>query len=256
MKKYLLIAGILAVCTGLILSDAVRAARTTFLKIGPGQAVVSVLEGTAAVTSPGKKVARSLRPGDLLNGGDEVATGRGSRLELTLPDRSRVRFADNTRFKILQISAAEETKSRDIRIHMTVGRVWAKVSKSFTGRSRFDVSCNNAVSGVRGTVWRMNVETDQSALVRVYDGEVNVAGGKKALEEVKSMARPSPRLKAPTPIPGPHKVTMEEWTYIVRSLQEIRIDRNGVATKPFSFSPEADRDAWVDWNKEQDRANE
>jgi len=253
MKKYLWIAGLLAVCVGLALSDPVRAARTTFLKIGPGQAVVSVLEGTATVTSPGKRGVRVLRAGDLLNGGDEVATGRRSRLELTLPDRSLVRFADNTRFKVLQISAAEVTKSRDIRIHMAVGRSWAKVSKTFTGRTRFDLSCENAVAGVRGTVWRMNVDADRSALVRVYDGEVNVTGGGKAMEEVKSLLNPPPRLTAPKPIPGPRKVTMEEWTYIVRSLQEIRIDKNGVATKPFSFSPEADRDEWVDWNKERDQ---
>lgn len=251
MRTYLWMAGLLALCVGLVLSDPVGAARTTFLKIGPGQAVVSVLQGSATVTTPGRKGVRSLRAGDLLSGGDEIATGARSKLELTLPDRSQVRFADNTRFKILQISAAEETKSRDIRIHMAVGRSWAKVSKAFTGKGRFDVSCENAVAGVRGTVWRMNVETDQSALVRVYDGEVNVAGGKKALEEVKS--RTPVRLTAPKPIAGPHKVTMEEWTYIVRSMQEIRIDKTGVPSKPFSFSPEADRDEWVDWNKELDR---
>ncbi len=251
MRTYLWMAGLLALCVGLVLSDPVGAARTTFLKIGPGQAVVSVLQGSATVTTPGRKGVRTLRAGDLLSGGDEIATKARSKLELTLPDRSQVRFADNTRFKILQISAAEETKSRDIRIHMAVGRSWAKVSKAFTGKGRFDVSCENAVAGVRGTVWRMNVETDQSALVRVYDGEVNVAGGKKTLEEVKS--RTPMRLTAPKPIAGPHKVTMEEWTYIVRSMQEIRIDKAGVPSKPFSFSPEADRDEWVDWNKELDR---
>ncbi|NPU83819.1 MAG: FecR domain-containing protein [Syntrophaceae bacterium] len=253
MKKYLWIAGLLAVCVGLALSDPVRAARATFLKIGPGQAVVSVLEGSATATSPGKKGARSLRAGDLLRGGDEVVTGRRSRLELTLPDRSVVRFADNTRFKILQISTEEASKRRDVRIHMSLGRGWAKVSKTFTGRSRFDLSCENAVAGVRGTVWRMNVDADQSAMVRVYDGEVNVAGGQKTMDEVKSQAGPSMRLTAPKPIAGPRKVTMEEWTYIVRSLQEIRIDKNGTASKPFSFSPEADRDEWVDWNKERDQ---
>jgi hypothetical protein len=36
-------------------------------------------------------------------------------------------------------------------------------------------------------------------------------------------------------------------------MQEIRIDKTGVPSKPFSFSPEADRDEWVDWNKELDR---
>ncbi|MGV8081036.1 MAG: FecR domain-containing protein [Syntrophales bacterium] len=253
MKTYLWIIGVLAVCVGLALSDPVRAARATFLKIGPGQAVVSVLQGSATVKTPGEKGSRSLKAGDLLSGGDEVVTGRRSRLELTLPDRSSVRFADNTRFKILQISAVEASKSRDVRIHMTVGRTWAKVSKSFTGRSNFSLSCENAVAGVRGTVWRMNVDPDQSALVRVYDGEVNVSGGRKTMDEIKSQTGPSMRLTAPKPIPGPTKVTMEEWTYIVRSLQEIRIDKTGVASKPFSFSPEADRDEWVDWNKELDQ---
>ncbi len=253
MKKHFWITGLLAVCVALILSDSVQAARATFLKIGPGQAVVSVLQGSATVTTPGKKGARSLKAGDLLKGGDEVVTGRRSRLELTLPDRSQVRFADNTRFKILQISVAEADKNRDVRFHMSLGRSWAKVSKTFTGRSRFDVSCENAVAGVRGTVWRMNVDNDQSAMVRVYDGEVNVAGGGKTMDEIRSQVKPSMRLTAPKPIAGPHAVSMKEWTQIVRALQEIRIDKNGVPSKPFSFSPEADRDEWVDWNREQDQ---
>jgi hypothetical protein len=120
---------------------------------------------------------------------------------------------------------AEADRSRDVRFHMSLGRSWAKVSKTFTGRSRFDMSCENAVAGVRGTVWRMNVDSDQSAMVRVYDGEVNVAGGRKTMDEIRSQVKPSMRLTAPKPIAGPHKVSMEEWTYIVRSLQEIRIDR-------------------------------
>jgi hypothetical protein len=55
MKKRFWFTGFLTVCVALILSDSVQAARATFLKIGPGQAVVSVLQGSATVTTPGKK---------------------------------------------------------------------------------------------------------------------------------------------------------------------------------------------------------
>ena len=98
-------------------------------------------------------------------------------MELLLPDNSVVRFAENTSFKIMQVSDAQAGK-RDVKIFMTIGKIWSNVRKAF-GKSGFEVSCENAVAGVRGTIYRMNVEDDKSALVKVYDGEVSVARQKK-----------------------------------------------------------------------------
>ncbi len=60
------------------------------------------------------------------------------------------------------------------------------------------------------------------------------------------------KIAGPSTIAGPSSVTMEQWAYIVKSLQEIRINKDGVPSNPLSFNPAEDRDNWVDWNKSLD----
>jgi hypothetical protein len=42
---------------------------------------------------------------------------------------------------------------------------------------------------------------------------------------------------------------MEEWTYIVKALQQINIRPDGTAAKPFRFDIAKDLNDWVRWNR-------
>ncbi len=113
---------------------------------------------------------------------------------------------------------------------------------------------SNAVAGVRGTVYRVNVEEDKSALVRVYDGAVTVSN------QPKDISLTEGNVAAPSPVPGPHEVqppyhevSVEEWTAIVMAMQQITISPHGVPSKPREFDPMADQDDWVRWNQERDK---
>jgi hypothetical protein len=231
--------------------DQADAKRLMELKIGKGEARVNQLEGTAQVLRSGKTTWRSLKVRDTLRGGDEVKTGYRTKVELIMPDYSAVRFADNSHFKILQLQAGDETTPRNVKVHMTIGRGWANLSRSVVKKGHFGLSCENAVAGVRGTIYRMNVEEDKSALVRVYDGQVSVSGGGMD-EEKKPIIGPPQKVSGPKPIPGPKKVSMEEWVFIIKAMQQIQIGADGKADKPRDFNEQEDRDDWVDWNKSQD----
>jgi hypothetical protein len=222
------------------------------LKIGRGEAKVNVMEGSAQILQAGKKTWRSLNLGDTLRGGDEVNTGSKARVELILPDYSAVRFAGNSHFKVLQVDSGGDTAQRNMRFHVAVGMTWANVSKAVGKRGQFELRSENAVAGVRGTIYRMNVEKDKSALVRVYDGTVQVSGGGPAVEP-SPMIGPPQKIAGPTPIPGPKKVTMEEWVFIIKSMQQISITADGTPQKPRDFTEKEDRDEWVDWNKARDK---
>jgi hypothetical protein len=234
-----------------IFSTYLYAKPPVVVKISKGEAKVTALEGSAQAVCPGQKGAKKLIINDSLKPGCEISTGDKSRMELLLPDNSIVRFADNTNCKIMQVDTGDAGK-RDVKIFMNVGKIWSNVRKSLGGKGGFEVSSVNAVAGVRGTIYRMNVEDDKSALVKVYDGEVSVAAAAAKNDQKAPAAGPPKPVAGQTAVAGPKPVSMDEWVYIVKSMQQIRIKSDGQAEEPKDFTEADDRDAWVDWNKSRD----
>jgi hypothetical protein len=249
MKKSIqIILSFLVIC---ILSTYGYAKPPVVVKMAKGEAKVTALEGSAQAVCPGQKGAKKLKINDFLKPGCEVSTGDKSRMELLLPDNSIVRFADNTSFKIMQVDTGDAGK-RDVKIFVNIGKIWSNVRKALGGKGGFEVSCENAVAGVRGTIYRMNVEDDKSALVKVYDGEVSVAASTARKDRKVPVAGPPHPVAGPTAVAGPKPVSMDEWVYILKSMQQIRIKSDGKAEEPREFTEAEDRDAWVDWNKSRD----
>ena len=221
------------------------------VKMHKGEAKVTAIEGTAQAFCTDQKKARYLKIEDVLKSGCEVSTGEKSHLELALPDNSIIRFAENTRFKLLQADV-DDSGGRNVKISVTLGKVWSNVRKALGGKSGFEVSCENAVAGVRGTIYRMDVEVDKSALVKVYEGEVSVAGVKPVSQMAPTVSGAPQPVSGPKVIDGPKPVSLKEWVYIVKSMQQIQIKTDGKAEGPKDFTETEDRDAWVDWNKARD----
>jgi ferric-dicitrate binding protein FerR (iron transport regulator) len=219
------------------------------VEVKNGQAEVTFLEGRATLIKKGV----SLSQGDLLGPGDRVRTGKDSRIEVKLPEGSFIRFGEQTTFELISASFDQAKTFRDIKVRMVLGKIWANISKLFGGRGRFEVLTKTAVSGVRGTVYRVNVNPDDSVMVKVYWGEIVVNRLNQAnfTSQSEKITKPS-KVLGPHPVPGPHPVTMEEWTYIVKALQQINIRPDGTATKPFRFSIKDDLNDWVRWNQARD----
>lgn len=227
---------------------------TISIGMDDGNAEITLLQGEAYLTRKGIRKGSSLKIHDLLVQGDTIQTSGDSRIEIRLPDNSYIRFGEKTQFILESASLNSQKTVRDISVKIFFGRVWAKASKLFAGRGRFAISTRTAVAGVRGTVYRMNVNEDSSAVVKVYYGEVLVSSAGKSTKQEsgpQKMQGPKP-VSGPHPIPGPHAVSLKEWTHIVSSMQQIIIKPDGTASKPFRFSPEADEDEWVQWNKRRD----
>jgi hypothetical protein len=221
---------------------------------GGNEAAVTAVTGTARVYAAGSKSGRLLHKGDLLKKDHEVKVDGKSRLELRFPDGTIMRLAENSSLRMNELTFHKQTDKKNVRVGLSVGRLWAKVRKLTTPDSAVEVKTSNAVAGVRGTVYRVNVEADNSALVKVYDGEVYVANPPR------DAAAPGDKTLAPRQVPGPHEVpppyhevSMEEWTAIVKAMQQITISPDGKPSKPQDFDPKADADEWVKWNQERDK---
>jgi hypothetical protein len=217
-----------------------------------GQAKVTLVEGSAELFRKEPDLRRPMVKGDLLRHGDRVTTGDQTRVELAMPDDSFLRFDEKTTFELLSVDYDEETKQRDIQVHAALGKTWAKVSGLVGGGGRFQVSSKNAIAGVRGTTFRMNVNPDTSVVVKVYWGEIHVSSPPKKADRPIEVSKPE-KVAGPHPVEGPRPVTMQEWTYIVRAMQQVVVQPDGTVSKPFRFDSKVDADDWVRWNQMRDR---
>jgi len=217
-------------------------------------AVVTALDGKASVFNKGERTGKPLKKRDKIRKGQEVKVGEKSRIEIKYPDGTVMRFAERSTIKIDDIAYDSKTQSKKVKVDLGGGKLWANVKKLFTSDSKVEVKTVNAVAGVRGTVYRVNVDEDNSAMVKVYDGSVAVAGVQKEAAKTSGQFSAPVPVAGPTPVPPPyHEVSMEEWTVIVKSMQQITISPQGVASKPQDFTPQQDMDEWVKWNQDRDK---
>lgn len=220
-----------------------------------GQTEISHLEGGAFLVKKDLSKIRPLVQGEFLTTGDRISTEKNSRIELKLPDESIIRFDEQTSFVLESSGMDKKENKRNIGLGMILGKIWANVSKRLGRRGRFVISSRTAVAGVRGTVYRMNVNRDNSVTVKVYTGEVDVSGKAPAdamQQPPPALQKPSP-VAGPRPVAGPHPVSMKEWTFIVRSMQQIDISPDGKPSKPFRFDRDKDLNDWVRFNLKRDQ---
>lgn len=218
-------------------------------------AVATIVDGKAHVYTKGEKAGGLLKKNDRLSRNQEIRVGDRSRIELRFPDGTIMRFAERSIVKMDDLVFDSRSGNKKMRVDLGGGKLWANVKKLMTSESKVEVKTVNAVAGVRGTVYRVNVENDNSALIKVYDGSVYV-DGKKPAAGAAQQSPPGP----PVPVAGPHEVpppyhevTMEEWHVIVKSFQQITISPTGVASKPSEFDQRQDMDDWVRWNQDRDK---
>lgn len=99
--------------------------------------------------------------------GDSVITGEDSRAEISFQDGSAVRISDRARLVVQQADTLRSLK-------LFWGKVWARIAKLSSSKNCFQVETPTAVAGVRGTVFRVEIQADSTTRVAVEEGEVEV----------------------------------------------------------------------------------
>jgi hypothetical protein len=221
----------------------------------PGSdATVTALDGTAKVFGKENPAGRALKKGDRLGKDQEVRVGERSRIELRFPDGTVMRLSERSRLSMSEVLFSAKTERKNVKVNLGVGKLWANVKKLMTADSSIEVKTTNAVAGVRGTIYRVNVDDDKTAVVKVYDGSVYVANPPRDDSPNAGKTAPPHEVAGPQEVAPPyHEVSLEEWTAIVKAMQQITISPQGVPSKPESFDPKADADEWVRWNQERDK---
>lgn len=204
---------------------------------------VTLATGKVEATSAGK--VRLLAKGGAVAEGDTIETAEGARLELALPDGSKLRLAEKTKVTLTR-GHFEAGGARNVGVGLLVGRVWAKVAKAVSGGDSFEVETRNAVAGVRGTSFAVQAAQDLSAVVRVYAGTVGVrksAGGAAALAPGRERKQ----------IPGPERIDKKQWEEVIATaMKQVRVSAAGELAPAEDFEDLGDDQEWAMWNQKRD----
>lgn len=127
---------------------------------------LAIYTGECRVWHQGKEDEAEV--GQPLFTGDSVVTGKDSKAEVSFVDGTSVRISERARLVVEQADTLRSLK-------LLWGKLWAKVAKLSSAQCRFQVETPTAVAGVRGTVFRVEVDPDSATRVAVEEGEVEVS---------------------------------------------------------------------------------
>lgn len=134
---------------------------------------VVMIEGAATVRPKSTDAWAPIEKGVTLNTGDTVKTGSDARLRILMANRSVVDLGANSEMRFKFISGPPAR--RRVGLRAILGRLWARVARG-AGEDRFEIETDNAVAGVRGTSFFVEVGAQGDTTVTVSAGSVEMAG--------------------------------------------------------------------------------
>lgn len=220
-----------------------------------GKGLVTFVEGDAKKQRLEEAMWTLLAQYSPVAGGERVRTFVESRAELELVKLDRIRMAPQTTIDILKLYDETKESAQEAKIILQKGDLWANVSKKPANMS-FSIGTPVAAAAITGTVLRVNVAQDSTSELKVYKGEVVLSNApeNKRLQP-KSIA--PYQIEGPHQIEGPREVSMEEWALIVKSMQKVKVNKQGQITYSgqFATTDSDEQSDWVRWNQRMDQRN-
>ncbi|MHB2150675.1 FecR domain-containing protein [Calditrichota bacterium LG25] len=178
---------------------------STFLSFNqqsqPPSARVKFVLGTVELMRQGKTNWQKVRFHQRVYEGDRIRTALNSRVELAMPDGSVIKINENSMFDVTEIKTPERDQSDRMGFTLWVGSLFAKFKKIVEERQSRVIETPSAVVAVRGTEFDLEVDRQQTTVVRVYEGRVSLKSKTVAGEVVVGSNQESrvERGKPPTP---------------------------------------------------------
>lgn len=153
-------------------------------------AAVEEAQGMVWVRQRGHEEFSPLADRPRVAAGDMIRTDASGRVDLHYVDGTRMRIGPNTRMTVLKSHHNAATNADVQTFKLDLGRVWIRVLKVLSQKSKFEVITPTATAGVRGTIFAVEVKPDGETLVSVKEGRVAVGSGDSRQEvEAGKMSR-------------------------------------------------------------------
>jgi hypothetical protein len=219
------------------------------MSVPAAKAVITLVEGRAEMMTASGQSWQAARINSSLRSGDKVRILEEGRMELILDNRSVLRLAANSS---LELKEFEQTPRKEqYSFFFSFGKMWSRVTRMLGFGSIHRVETPTAIAAVQGTSYDLQVDPSQQTMVRVFSGRVQIynpfAGDLAPGQKV-------PKLKKPTRVSGPTRISKEEWTQLVlQQYQQVTFGRKGRSTITAFDLDNARKEAWIRWNEERDR---
>ena len=213
--------------------------------------------GKVEVLTAGSEDWSRAMPRQALNVNDQIRTATKSRCEITLTGGGKVRIGENSDLVLTEANVKPMVKNFNATLKK--GNAWVSAKAAFGEKKNVSIRTPTAVAAIRGTVYRTEAGEDESSVL-VYEGKVDVnqpSNMEQEQQETKPEGKPKFKLgpvqeiQAPTEVPGPYEVSLEDWITLVEGMQ-INVRKDGKYNM-FKFDQTVDaEDEFVQWNKELD----
>jgi len=148
-----------------------------WLKIKRAPVRVLELTGKVNATSSQTGTTMLLKPGAILFKGDEIQTGSNGNVLLEFIDNSRLLLQKNSHLIFGIQNTYSNSGVLDAQMHLPQGRLEADINPEQKQGTRFEIHTPAAITGIRGTVFRVSMEAGQKlGRTEVTDGKVAVSG--------------------------------------------------------------------------------
>lgn len=205
---------------------------------------VQQLDGTAVFRHSPQTEWIRLSVGQILLPSDEIQTKVNSRITLAFQDGALVRMAPESHIKI-----NEDTQPalQEFNLKLVLGRAWASVKKNISVKTKLILETAQARIRITGTAYSV-AATDKATDLLVFHGNVDVS----STQPTGPNSEAHSEILGPQEILPPPEVSLEQWHVIVGAFQKVSVENHAVLPTPQSFSLNAVRDEWIDWNLKQE----
>jgi len=145
-------------------------------------AAVRDVKGIVWVRARGSAQFLPLADAARVGAGDVIRTSGNGGLALEWIDGTRVRIGPNTLMTVLKSQVNRATSAETAIFKLDIGRIWVRVLKVLSQKSKFEVHTPTATAGVRGTVFSVAVDPHGQTTVSVKEGQVVLAAGGQSRE--------------------------------------------------------------------------
>jgi len=151
----------------------------------PGKGRIEDIKGKAEIKRAGSPRFVSAVKNMTVEPGDEIRTAAGSKVVVTLEKTAVNGIGENTQWTLGTLEVNPENSATQVEINVPQGKLWSEVGKLKTKDSSFQVTTPTAVTGVRGTVFLVEVQKETAETnVAVVSGQVAVGSKGVAAPEI------------------------------------------------------------------------